>query len=85
MSRLDSEIEYDRESLEEYLIEDELDIIEPRCVSQSANILLGKSKGGKGRCSNRQLREEMAKEKGIVSVFDFMRKAKGVGISLGQK
>ncbi|GLJ49971.1 hypothetical protein SUGI_1062750 [Cryptomeria japonica] len=81
----DNEINYDLDSEDEFHLDDELDNIDPRSISQSANILLGKAKGVKGRKSNRQKREDMAKEKGIISVLDFLKKAKGDGFSLGAK
>lgn len=31
------------------------------------------------------MREEGAKEKGIINVFDFMKKSKGAGVSFGEK
>lgn len=74
--RLDLEVENDRDSSEDHLV-DELDNIEARCISQLANILLGKAKGGRGSKLNRRLREDRAKEKGIVGVLDFMKKSKG--------
>ncbi|GLJ07916.1 hypothetical protein SUGI_0077090 [Cryptomeria japonica] len=80
----DTEFELDKEFVEDCDQEDALENVDPRCISQSANILLGKGKGSRGRRSNRQKREESAKEKGIVSVFDFMRKARGEGISPGK-
>ncbi|GLJ12619.1 hypothetical protein SUGI_0194690 [Cryptomeria japonica] len=65
--------------------EDVLNNLDPKCISQSANTLLGRAKGVKGRKSNRQIREEKATEKGIVSVLNFMKNSKGGSPSLGQK
>ncbi|GLJ29913.1 hypothetical protein SUGI_0591380 [Cryptomeria japonica] len=79
-----TEFELDKEFVEDCDQEDALENVDPRCISQSANVLLGKGKGSRGRRSNCQKREESAKEKGIVSVFDFMRKARGEGISPGK-
>ncbi|GLJ17995.1 hypothetical protein SUGI_0317120 [Cryptomeria japonica] len=73
----DTEFEYDKGSDEDFLQEDELDNVDSRCISQSANVLLEKSKGFRGRWSNRRLREDRANEKGIISIMDFMKKAKG--------
>ncbi|GLJ42558.1 hypothetical protein SUGI_0882270 [Cryptomeria japonica] len=63
---------------------DAIDILDPRCISQFANTLLGKNKGGKGRKSNRQIREEKANEKGLVSIRDFIKSSKGGSPSLGK-
>ncbi|GLJ23083.1 hypothetical protein SUGI_0435770 [Cryptomeria japonica] len=60
------EIEYDMGSEEDFKSVDELDNVDQRCISQSANALLGKAKGVRGRRSNRQVREARANEKGIV-------------------
>lgn len=81
----DNEINYDLDLGDEFLLDDELANINPRSISQLANILLGKAKGGRGRKSNRQKREDRSKEKGIISVMDFLRKTKGNGLSLGEK
>ncbi|XP_059070555.1 uncharacterized protein LOC131860194 [Cryptomeria japonica] len=75
-------LENAKEDDDEFHLDDELDNIDPRSISQSANILLGKAKGVKGRKSNRKKREDRAKEKGIISVLDFLKKAKGDGFSL---
>ncbi|GLJ47766.1 hypothetical protein SUGI_1008880 [Cryptomeria japonica] len=80
-----TKIEYDRVSDDDSFQEDVLDNLDQRCISQSANILLGKAKGSRGRRSNKQRREDRAKEKGIINVFEFMKKAKGVGASLGER
>ncbi|GLJ35466.1 hypothetical protein SUGI_0713270 [Cryptomeria japonica] len=80
----DTEFELDKEFEEELFHEDALDNVDPRCISQSTNTLLGKAKGCQGRRSNRQKREDKANEKGIVNVFDFMQIAKGEGLSLGK-
>ncbi|GLJ43799.1 hypothetical protein SUGI_0911820 [Cryptomeria japonica] len=61
----DTEIEYDLGSKEDFKSVDELDNVDQRCISQSANTLLGKAKGMHGRRSNRQVREAGANEKGI--------------------
>ncbi|XP_059066286.1 uncharacterized protein LOC131857617 [Cryptomeria japonica] len=61
---------------------DVLDNLDHRCIGQSTNILLGKAKGNQGRRSNKQTREARANEKGIINVIKFMKKAKGVRVSL---
>ncbi|GLJ21325.1 hypothetical protein SUGI_0392080 [Cryptomeria japonica] len=66
-------------------IEDGLENLDPRCISQSANILSGREKGRRGRRSHKQVREEREFEKGIVSVIDFMKKSKGEDLSLGDR
>lgn len=81
----DTEIEYDRDSDEDFMQANVLDNLDQRCISQSANILLGKAKGNRGRRSNKQTREARANEKGIINVIEFMKKAKGVGASLGER
>lgn len=40
--------------------DDVLDNLDPRCISQSVNTLLGRVKGSKGRKSNKKIREEKA-------------------------
>ncbi|GLJ16522.1 hypothetical protein SUGI_0282250 [Cryptomeria japonica] len=65
--------------------DDVLDILDSRCISQLANTLLGRVKGSKGGKSNKQIREEKASEKGIVSILDYMKNSKGGSPSLGQK
>ncbi|GLJ22481.1 hypothetical protein SUGI_0423270 [Cryptomeria japonica] len=65
--------------------EDELDILDPKCISQSANTLLGRNKGVKGRKSYKHIREEKAKEKGLVNVLDYMKHTKGGCSFLGGK
>ncbi|GLJ38845.1 hypothetical protein SUGI_0791650 [Cryptomeria japonica] len=60
----DTEFEYDKGSDEDFLQADELDNVDPRCISQSANVLLRKSKRFRGKRSNTRLREDRAKEKG---------------------
>ncbi|XP_059067754.1 uncharacterized protein LOC131858517 [Cryptomeria japonica] len=57
--------------------DDILDNLDPRCISQSGNNLLGRAKGFKGRKSNKQIREVKASEKGIVSVLEYMKNPKG--------
>ncbi|GLJ07403.1 hypothetical protein SUGI_0066230 [Cryptomeria japonica] len=47
-----TEFEYERGLDEPYII-DELENIDPRSISQSANVLLGKTKGVRGRRSNK--------------------------------
>lgn len=81
----DTEFKLDKDLDEDFYQEDALGNVDSRCISQSVNILLGKAKGSIGRRSNRQKREECAKEKGIVSVFEFMRKARGEGFSPGKR
>ncbi|GLJ44947.1 hypothetical protein SUGI_0946100 [Cryptomeria japonica] len=80
----DTEIEYNLGSEEESKSVDELDNVDQRCISQSVNTLLGKAKGARGRRTNRQVREDKAKEKGIVSVIEFMKNAKGGSVSLSE-
>ncbi|GLJ51280.1 hypothetical protein SUGI_1090680 [Cryptomeria japonica] len=70
---------------EEVDIEDGLEDLDLRCISQFANIMLGRAKGSRGRRSHKQVREESALEKGIVSVFDFMKKSEGGDPSLGER
>ncbi|GLJ29170.1 hypothetical protein SUGI_0575140 [Cryptomeria japonica] len=81
----DIEIEYDRVSNNDFFQEDVLDNLDQRCISQSTNILLGKAKGSWGRRSDKKQREDRANEKGIINVFEFMKKAKGVKASLGER
>lgn len=50
----DIEIEYDRVSNNDSFQEDVLDDLDQRCIIQSANILLGKAKGSRGRRSNKK-------------------------------
>lgn len=83
---LSSNSEYEEDlNPEEADIEDGLEDLDPRCISQSANIMLGRAKGSRGRRSHKQVREERALEKGIVSVFDFMKKSKGGDLSLRER
>ncbi|GLJ53452.1 hypothetical protein SUGI_1140090 [Cryptomeria japonica] len=70
---------------EEADIEDGMEDLDSRCISQSANIMLGRAKGSRGRRSHKQVREERALKKGIVNVFDFMKKSKGGDLSLGER
>ncbi|GLJ50096.1 hypothetical protein SUGI_1065500 [Cryptomeria japonica] len=49
----DIEFEYDRGSDDEPYIIDELENIDPQSISQLANVLLGKTKGVRGRRSNK--------------------------------
>ncbi|GLJ54114.1 hypothetical protein SUGI_1158860 [Cryptomeria japonica] len=63
--------------------EDDLASLDPRCISQSANTILGCSKGTRGRKSNRTVREQRVKEKGIVSVLNYLNNSKGGKPSLG--
>ncbi|GLJ17925.1 hypothetical protein SUGI_0314210 [Cryptomeria japonica] len=79
---LDTEFEFGKGLDDDLFQEDELENIDPRCISQSTNALLGKVKGFRGRRSNPQKREERAREKGIINILDFMKKAKGEGFSL---
>ncbi|GLJ48995.1 hypothetical protein SUGI_1033660 [Cryptomeria japonica] len=64
---------------------DDLDIVDPRCISQSVNALLRRVKGSKGRKSHKVIREQRAHEKGIVSVMDFLKVSKGGKPSLGER
>ncbi|GLJ21599.1 hypothetical protein SUGI_0401220 [Cryptomeria japonica] len=80
----DTEFEFEKGSEDGFLQEYELEKIDPRCISQLANALLGKAKGLKGRKSNRQKREARAGEKGVISVLEFMKKSKGDRFSLSK-
>ncbi|GLJ53735.1 hypothetical protein SUGI_1146620 [Cryptomeria japonica] len=64
--------------------EDVLNNLDPRCISQSANTILGRTKGAKGRKSNRQIREKKSTEKGIVSVLDFIKSIANSILSLSK-
>lgn len=81
----DTEFDYERGSDDELFQTDKLVNIDPRCISQSTYILLGKAKGVRGRRSNKHKREDKAKEKGIIGVMEFIKKTKGEGISLGKQ
>ncbi|GLJ18959.1 hypothetical protein SUGI_0339080 [Cryptomeria japonica] len=81
----DTEFEFEKVLDDDLFGEDELENIDPRYISQLANALLGKAKRFRGRRSSHQKREERAREKCIISVLDFMKKAKGEGISLGKR
>ncbi|GLJ36998.1 hypothetical protein SUGI_0749510 [Cryptomeria japonica] len=59
----DTEFEFEKGSDDDLFQEDELENIDPRCIRQSANALLGKAKGFRGRRRNGQKREERAREK----------------------
>ncbi|GLJ26591.1 hypothetical protein SUGI_0515850 [Cryptomeria japonica] len=82
---LDTKFKFEKGSDDDLFQENELENIDPRCINQSANALLGKDKGFRGRRSNHQKREERVGEKGIISVLDFMKKAKGERLSLGKR
>ncbi|GLJ34934.1 hypothetical protein SUGI_0703020 [Cryptomeria japonica] len=83
---LTSSLEYEEElSPEEDDIKDGLENLDPKCISQSANTLLGRAKGSRGRSSHKQVKEERAYEKGIISVLDFMKRTKGADPSLGER
>ncbi|GLJ07038.1 hypothetical protein SUGI_0056100 [Cryptomeria japonica] len=64
---------------------DDLDILDPRCISQFANTLLGRAKGSKGRISHKVIHEQRAHEMGIVSVIDYLKVSKGGNTSLGER
>ncbi|GLJ16930.1 hypothetical protein SUGI_0292330 [Cryptomeria japonica] len=64
--------------------DDVLDNLDPKCIIQSANTLLGRAKGVKGKKNHKQIKEEKASEKGIVSVLEYMKNSKGGSPSLGQ-
>ncbi|GLJ26672.1 hypothetical protein SUGI_0519060 [Cryptomeria japonica] len=64
---------------------DDLDILDPRCISQSANALLGRTKGSKGHRSHKTIREQRTHEKGIVSVLNYLKVSKGGKPSLGER
>ncbi|GLJ54314.1 hypothetical protein SUGI_1165400 [Cryptomeria japonica] len=68
-----------------YEHDDELNNLDPRCISQSANTLLGRVKGLKGRKSHKTIREQTANEKGLVSVLEYMKVSKGGNPSLGER
>ncbi|GLJ17073.1 hypothetical protein SUGI_0295370 [Cryptomeria japonica] len=70
----DSEREFELFSQDGEIKGDELDNVDLRCISQLTNVLLGRTKGCRGRRSNRQVRENRASEKGIVSVLNFLKK-----------
>ncbi|GLJ11048.1 hypothetical protein SUGI_0141330 [Cryptomeria japonica] len=48
-----TEFKFEKGSDDDLFQEDELENIDPRCISQSTNALLGKAKGYRGRRSNR--------------------------------
>lgn len=81
----DTKINYEQDSEDDLGDDEELVITKIRCLSQSTNVLLGKSKKGKGRRRNKQKRKDKAKEKGIISVFDFLKRSKGGKSSLGDQ
>ncbi|GLJ10785.1 hypothetical protein SUGI_0135070 [Cryptomeria japonica] len=49
---------------------DQLNTVKPRCINQSANIVLRGAKGTRGRKSHKTVREQRANEKGIVKSFE---------------
>ncbi|GLJ48804.1 hypothetical protein SUGI_1029180 [Cryptomeria japonica] len=65
--------------------DDDLNIVEPRHISQSANIILRREKATRGRKSHKTVREqrEKEKEKGIVSMMKFLNSDKGGKASFG--
>ncbi|GLJ32047.1 hypothetical protein SUGI_0645360 [Cryptomeria japonica] len=63
--------------------DDDLNIVEPRHISQSANIILGREKATRGRKSHKTVREQRAKEKGIVSMKKFLNSDKWGKAPLG--
>ncbi|GLJ40268.1 hypothetical protein SUGI_0827230 [Cryptomeria japonica] len=63
--------------------EDDLNIMDPRHISQSANIILERAKTTRGRKSHKTVREQRAKEKGIISMMKFLNSDKGGKASLG--
>ncbi|GLJ47042.1 hypothetical protein SUGI_0993350 [Cryptomeria japonica] len=82
---LEGQVETCSENSEPTEDRDELDILDPRCISQSANTFLGRSKGMRGRRSHRMIREQREKEKGIISILDYMKVPKGGNPSLGER
>ncbi|GLJ44141.1 hypothetical protein SUGI_0920530 [Cryptomeria japonica] len=64
---------------------DDLDILDPRCISQFTNALLGRTKGSKGHRSHKTIREQRAHERGIVSVSDYLKVSKGGKPSLEER
>lgn len=57
----DTKADYVKETIEGDIEADKLENLDPRCLSQLANALLGKGKGIHGRRSNKQKREEREK------------------------
>ncbi|GLJ47564.1 hypothetical protein SUGI_1004460 [Cryptomeria japonica] len=53
-----TEFEFEKGMDDVFLQDDELENIDPRCINQLTNALLGKAKGSRGRRSNRQKRED---------------------------
>ncbi|GLJ19555.1 hypothetical protein SUGI_0353230 [Cryptomeria japonica] len=63
--------------------DDELNIVDPIHISQSANIILGRAKATRGRKSHKTVREQRANAKGIVSMVKLLNIVKGGKPSLG--
>ncbi|GLJ23932.1 hypothetical protein SUGI_0454810 [Cryptomeria japonica] len=63
--------------------DDDLNIVEPRHISQSPNIILGRAKATRGRKSHKTVREQRSKGKGIVSMMKFLNSNKGGKASFG--
>ncbi|GLJ27576.1 hypothetical protein SUGI_0540940 [Cryptomeria japonica] len=63
--------------------DDDLNIVDPRHINQSENIILGREKATRGRKSHKTVREQREKEKGIISMMKFLNPNKGGKASLG--
>ncbi|GLJ48787.1 hypothetical protein SUGI_1028830 [Cryptomeria japonica] len=63
--------------------DDDLNIVDPRHISQSVNIILRGAKATRGRKSHKTVREQRANEKGIVRMMKFFNPDKGGKASLG--
>ncbi|GLJ36212.1 hypothetical protein SUGI_0726900 [Cryptomeria japonica] len=70
---------------DEMKILDDLDILDPRCISKYANALLGRTKRSKGRRSHKAIRDQRAHEKGIVNILDYLIVSKGGNPSRGER
>ncbi|GLJ29485.1 hypothetical protein SUGI_0581170 [Cryptomeria japonica] len=66
-------------------VEDVLDIVDRRCLSQSATSQIGISKKMRGKKTNKKKMEDEALEKGCLSISSFLKLSKGVKNSLGGK
>ncbi|GLJ29789.1 hypothetical protein SUGI_0588350 [Cryptomeria japonica] len=73
----------DSETAEQGSDDDDLNIVDPRHISQFVNIILGRAKATRGRKSHKTVREQRANEKGIVSMMKFLKPVKGGKPSLG--
>ncbi|GLJ19816.1 hypothetical protein SUGI_0359010 [Cryptomeria japonica] len=75
--------ECDSDTSESVTDGDVLNIVDPRYISQSTNIVLGRVKGTRGRKSHKTIREQRANEKGSVSMLKFLNPTKRGKPSLG--